>query len=137
MANWDDDRALGFPVVNLPKSATVSVEAAVEFLVEVLVAKGQMQAEHADRAVSHIVGRERFGSTAVGGGVAIPHSKSDVVKEVAGAVGHSLEGMAWPGAMDGKSVYRVCLILTPTSKPGTALRALEAASKHFRGDRLT
>src|SRR5437773_2025559 len=114
MANWDDS-ALGFPVVTLPSSATTSPEAAVRFLLDVLVARKDMQAEHAGTAIRQIWAREQLVATAVDGGVALPHSKSGVVKQVTGVNGHSLEGMASPGAIDGKPVHRVCLILTPAS----------------------
>jgi hypothetical protein len=41
--------------------------------------------------------------------VALPHSKSDVISDVLGLVGHSAEGIPWPGALDGEPVRFICI----------------------------
>ena len=125
--------SFGYPVVDLPPSATSSPEATVRFLVSQLVQSGRLKAEHVDRVCCQVLHRESLGSTAVGGGVALPHSKSDVVGEVLGIVGRAAEPLGWPGAADAKPVWAVCLLVTPTSEPGASLCALEALARRARG----
>ena len=67
---------IGFPIVNLPASAASSPDAAIQFLVEHLVESGRLEPEHAARVRSQLLHREALGSTGVGRGIAIPHSKS-------------------------------------------------------------
>src|SRR4051812_4001898 len=92
---------LNFPVVDLPASATSSPGAAVRFLVGELVRAGRVRPEHAERVACQVLYRESLGSTAIGCGVAIPHSKSDVVEEVLGIIGRSAAPVAWPVSLDG------------------------------------
>ncbi len=56
--------------------------------------------------------REALGSTAVGRGVAIPHSRSLVVNRLHLAYGHHPEGIAYD-ALDGKPVHHFFLIVAP------------------------
>jgi mannitol/fructose-specific phosphotransferase system IIA component (Ntr-type) len=118
----------GFPVVDLPP-ATSSHEAAVRFLVGQLVQSGRLQPMHADRVVCQVLHRESRFSTAVGGGFALPHSKSDVVSEVLGIVGRSTVALTWPGAVDAQPVRVVWLLVTPESAPHEYLRALQAVAR--------
>ena len=125
--------SFGFPVVDLPPSAVSSPEAAVTFLVGQLVQSGRLQPENADRVVCQVLQRESQGSTGVGRGFALPHSKSDVVGEVLGVVGRSAVPVTWPGAVDAEPVRVVCLLVTPASEPRASMRALEAVARHLRG----
>jgi mannitol/fructose-specific phosphotransferase system IIA component (Ntr-type) len=128
---WDD---LGFPVIELPPSATGSPDAAVRFLAGQLVQARRLRHEHAARVVCQVLQREALGSTGLGWGVAVPHAKSDLVEEVLGVVGRSPAGVAWPGALDEVPVRVVVLLLTPASKPGDSLRALEALRRRLEGE---
>ena len=124
---------LGFPTIVLPPSALSSPEAAIRFLVGDLARAGHFRVEQTERVACQILHRESFGATAIGRGVAIPHSKSDVVEDVIGIVGCSAQGVIWPGAIDDDPVCVVCLLITPASKPGDCLRALELISRQLRG----
>ncbi len=124
----------GFPVVDLPTSVVSSPEAAVRFLVGKLVESQQVTPENADRIICQVLHRESLGSTALGRGYALPHSKSDVVDEVLGIVGRSAVPINWPGAVDGESVRVVCLLVTPALEPEAALRALTVAARQIRGE---
>lgn len=122
----------GFRVVDLPPSVASSPEAAVRFLVGQLVQLGQLPLENADRVVCQVLRRESLGSTGVGRGFALPHSKSDVVGEVLGIVGRSAVPMTWPGALDAEPVRIVCLLVTPAIEPGVAMRALASVVRQIR-----
>jgi PTS system fructose-specific IIA component/PTS system nitrogen regulatory IIA component len=127
---WEN---FGYPVIELPPSACGSSDAVVRFLVGELTRTGRIRSENAPRIIRQILHREKLGSTNLGRGIAIPHSKSDAVDDVLGMIGESSEGVAWPGNTDTIPVRVVCLLVTPTSKPGEALRALEALSQQLRG----
>jgi mannitol/fructose-specific phosphotransferase system IIA component (Ntr-type) len=123
----------GYPVVDLPPSVVSSPEATVKFLVGQLVQSGRLRSEDADRVVCQILHRESLGSTGIGHGFALPHSKSDVVGEVLGIVGRSATPVNWPGTVDTEPVRVVCLLVPPASEPTAYLRALEAVVRQIRG----
>jgi mannitol/fructose-specific phosphotransferase system IIA component (Ntr-type) len=56
--------------------------------------------------------RESIGSTGVGRGIAIPHSRSPLVSELRLAYGRRLAGVDYQ-ALDGKLVYHFFLIVAP------------------------
>jgi PTS system fructose-specific IIA component/PTS system nitrogen regulatory IIA component len=129
----DSPSSFGFPLVELPSSVASSLEATVRFLVGQLVQSKRLAPENADRVVCQVLHRESLGSTGIGRGFALPHSKSDVVGEVLGIVGRSARPITWPGAFDGEPIRVVCLLVTPASEPGVALRALVSMSRQIRG----
>jgi len=122
----------GFPLVELPPIVTSSCEATVRYLVDRLVESGQIEARNADRVACQVLHRESQGSTAIGRGLALPHSKSDVVNEVHGIVGQSSLPVSWPRGVDEEAVRIVCLLVTPAQEPATILRALEAVSRRMK-----
>jgi 2-O-A-mannosyl-D-glycerate-specific PTS system IIC component len=123
----------GYPVVDLPSSIALSPEATVRFLVGQLVHSGRLRPEHADRVVCQVLHRESQGSTAIGRGFALPHSKSDVVGEVLGIVGQSAVPVDWPKDAGVDHVRVVCVLVTPASEPQAGLRALESLSPQMKG----
>jgi PTS system fructose-specific IIA component/PTS system nitrogen regulatory IIA component len=114
-----------FPIVDLPPDAAVSPEAAVRFLVGQMVASGQLRQEHAEAVIEQVLCRESKGSTGIGRGIAVPHSKSGFVDRVVGVEARSELPVAWPGAADSAPVRRVCVLVTPATQPGESLRALK------------
>lgn len=129
----DEAGSFGFAVVDVPPSVGPSPEAIVKFLVAQLVETGRLQPGAADRVVCQVLHRESLGSTGIGTGFALPHSKSDMVGEVLGIVGRSATPVHWPDAIDAQPVRVVCLLVTPAAEPGTSLRVLEAVARRMRG----
>ena len=123
----------GYPAVDLPPSATESPEAAIKYLVDQLAQSGRLRPADAGRVCGELLHRESLGSTAIGGGLALPHSKSDAVSDVSGVVGRAAEPIRWPRGPGEEAVRLVCLLVTPTSDPGTFLRAMEDLSRRVRG----
>ncbi len=128
----DPPERFGYPVVDLPPSAISSPEATVKFLVGQLVHSGRLQPEHADRVARQVLRRESLGSTAVGRGMALPHTKSDSVSEVLGIVGRSAQPITWPDTLDAAPVRVVCLLVAPTAEPHASLKALEAILRQVK-----
>jgi len=75
--------------------------------------------------------REKLGCTGLGGGVAIPHSKSRDVADVVLAIGLTPEGIDFH-APDGAAVTLIFLILSPTDQPAVHLQALARISRFLR-----
>ena len=128
---WDD---LGFPVIDLPPTALASPDAAVRFLVEELARIGHLRQQDVHLVTCQILHREKASSTALGRGVALPHSKSDVVNGVLGVVGTAPNGVAWPNRINSIPIRVVCLLITPAAKPSESFRALVTVSKRLHGD---
>jgi PTS system fructose-specific IIA component/PTS system nitrogen regulatory IIA component len=131
MSEWNGD--FDCPVIDLPPSVTTSAESVVRFLVAKLVDLGRLRAENADRVVCQVLHRESLGSTGIGRGVALPHSKSDVIGESLAIAGKSNVPVNWPGALDSMAVHLIYLLLTPASDPAASVRALERMSRKLRG----
>jgi mannitol/fructose-specific phosphotransferase system IIA component (Ntr-type) len=129
---FDEDDPLSFRVVDLPPSAATSSENAIKFLVGNLAEAGQSPVERVDRIACQILHRESLGSTAIGRGTALPHSKCDDVEKVQGIVGRSAIPINWPGSLDAAPVLYIYLVVTPASDPAASLRALEAVSRKIR-----
>lgn len=107
---------------------------ALEELVDVLVKAKRVTDRKA--AIQTLLDREELGSTGVGQGVAIPHGKTDIVKELVGALGISKSGIAFE-ALDGEPVHLFFLLLAPNGAGGAHLKALARISsllkdKHIR-----
>jgi len=114
---------LGYPVTDVPESVASSPDSVIRFLVGELVRHGRVHPEHAERTIRQVVNRERQGSTLLGNGAAMPHSKSEV-PSVIGIVGRSRTPLPWHGP-DGVPVREVRLLLTPVDQPREAMRALK------------
>ncbi len=75
--------------------------------------------------VRAVLGRERIGTTGIGQGIAIPHSRHPSVTRLIGTLALSPEGLPFR-SLDGEPAYVFVLLLSPHDQPGIHLRALEA-----------
>ncbi|MEO8503240.1 MAG: PTS sugar transporter subunit IIA [Acidobacteriota bacterium] len=81
-----------------------------------------------ERLFDELVARERLGSTAIGGGVAIPHAKIVGLRAPLLAVGLAPQGLDYD-APDGEPVRVLFLIASPAEAPAEHLRLLAAISR--------
>ncbi len=72
--------------------------------------------------------RETLGTTGIGNGFAIPHTKTDMVDRVIGGVFRSKTGIDF-NAVDNKPVRLFFVLLSPIGKPIKLLKALAAVAK--------
>lgn len=80
-----------------------------------------------------ILDREAESTTAIGMNVAIPHGKSDAVKQPAVAVLQNKEGIEWE-SLDGSKPQIVFMIVVPSSSNNAHLKLLQRLSKTLMDD---
>ncbi len=85
--------------------------------------------------VEGLLAREKLGSTAMGGGVAIPHARLEGLKSIAGLFAR-LERPADFEAVDGQGVDLVFVLLAPEESGADHLRALARVSRLLRDTEL-
>ena len=105
----------------------------IQELVGSLVSAGQVKEEDRDSIVEAIMKREELGSTGIGRGVAVPHTKHSSVDSLIGTVGVSAEGVEFD-SLDGEPVQLLFLLVSHPDRPGDHLRALENISRQLRDD---
>lgn len=102
-------------------------------LVQALVDANAIRGEDKESIVKAILKREELGSTGIGRGVAVPHTKHPSVDQLVGTVGVSAEGVDF-NSLDGEKVQLFFLLISPPDRPGDHLRALENISRQLRDD---
>jgi fructose-specific phosphotransferase system IIA component len=101
-------------------------------LVDVLCRAGNIRNK---KAVSEALGeREKMGSTAIGNGVAVPHTKIDGVKQPVLVFGRSLGGVDF-NSLDGEKTYLFFMLISPKEDIGAHLKILAKIS-HLIKDRF-
>lgn len=113
----------------IPQLDATDRQGAIEELAACWVASGTVTQEDAARIVLAVIAREEEGTTGIGRGVAMPHTRSHA--EVPGtllAVGLQADGLDWD-ATDGAPVHVVFLIAsrTPEAYLGVASRVARVA----------
>lgn len=124
-----------FVKVNAIRAELVShdKEGVIRELVSSLVASGAVKADELDNIVKAIMKREELGSTGIGRGVAVPHTKHASVDKLVGTVGVSAEGVDFD-SLDGDKVQLLFLLISPPDRPIDHLRALENISQQLRDE---
>jgi len=104
-------------------------EDALKELVDVLVETQALDDKKS--IVKSLIERENLGSTGIGQGIAIPHGKTDLVKELVAVLGISQKGVNFE-ALDGEPVYIFFLLVAPKDTAGPHLKALAQISRLLR-----
>ncbi len=94
---------------------------------------GAIAEEEYEGIVKAILKREELGSTGIGRGVAVPHTKHPSVDKLVGTVAISTNGVDFK-SLDGEKVQIFFLLISPPDRPGDHLRALENISRQLRND---
>jgi mannitol/fructose-specific phosphotransferase system IIA component (Ntr-type) len=114
-----------------PKTITLSLagstkQAIIEELLDLLVGAGKLT--NRQDALAAILDREAKMSTAIQNGVAIPHAKTDSVKELVTSIGIKPQGANFE-SMDGKPSTIFIMTLSPKSKLGPHIQFLSSISQ--------
>ncbi|MCL6502488.1 MAG: PTS sugar transporter subunit IIA [Pirellulales bacterium] len=108
-------------------------EGVIREMVQALVDAGKIHPEDFESIVQAVLKREDLGSTGIGRGIAVPHTKHPSVERLVGTVAISSEGVDFD-SLDGERVNLFVLIVSPPDRPGDHLRALENVSRQLRDD---
>jgi mannitol/fructose-specific phosphotransferase system IIA component (Ntr-type) len=117
----------------VPEIAADEKQGVIREMVESLLRAGRIESENVEGIIAAIMKREELGSTGIGRGVAVPHTKHPSVGQLVGAVGVSRDGVDF-NSLDGEKVQLVFLLVSPPDRPGDHLRALENISRQLRDD---
>jgi PTS system fructose-specific IIA component/PTS system nitrogen regulatory IIA component len=102
-------------------------------MLKALEEAGSIDPAETESIVKAILKREELGSTGIGRGVAVPHTKHPSVNRLVGTVGISQEGVDFD-SLDGEKVHLFFLVISPPDRPGDHLRALENISLKLRNE---
>lgn len=105
----------------LPRIKCSDVEGGVRHLVESLQPSGRIR--DVEQTIKDVMRREQEGSTAIGGGLAIPHARSKAVGEVSVAVA-TLEQPIVVTSDENRQVDALILLAGPDGDPRLMLRIL-------------
>ncbi len=108
-------------------------EGVIREMIQSLLDAGKIEASEFDSIAKAILKREELGSTGIGRGVAVPHTKHPSVDRLIGTVAVSREGVDF-NSLDGERVQLFFLLISPPDRPGDHLRALENISRQLRDD---
>jgi nitrogen PTS system EIIA component len=117
----------------VPELAATTKEGVIREMVESLRAAGQFKSGDPEDIIRAILKRELLGSTGIGRGVAIPHTKHPSADRLVGTVALSRGGVSFE-SLDGEPVHVFVLLVSPQDRPGDHLRALENVSRRLRDD---
>jgi PTS system fructose-specific IIA component/PTS system nitrogen regulatory IIA component len=108
-------------------------EGVIREMIQSLEGAGKIDTDQFESIVKAIMKREELGSTGIGRGVAVPHTKHPSVERLVGTVGVSKEGVDF-NSLDGEKVQLFFLLISPPDRPGDHLRALENISRQLRDE---
>jgi mannitol/fructose-specific phosphotransferase system IIA component (Ntr-type) len=112
-----------------------SKDDAIREIVGSLQRAGCLNAGDVDAVSRAIMNREELGSTGIGNGVAVPHTRHQKADRLIGAVALSHHGVEF-NALDGEPVDVLFLLVSPPNQPGDHLRALETISRHLKNEKF-
>lgn len=108
-----------------PRLSATTREDAIRELIHALAAAGQFPNTDLEDIVRAVLRREQLGSTGIGHGIAIPHSRHTSVTQLIGTLGVAPNGIPFD-SIDGEPVYVLVLLISPQDRPADHLRALES-----------
>ena len=95
--------------------------------------KDDPRVEDIEKVRSAVLDREKVMSTGVGKGFAIPHGKTNVVKEIVGAFGKIKDGIDYE-SLDGNPVHLVFLLVGKDNLISTHIKLLSRISRLMNKD---
>ena len=104
----------------------------IDELVSIIIKSGK--AKNKKALSSALMEREKLGSTAIGNGVAVPHTKTDDIKHTVLAFGRSADGVDF-NSLDGEKTHLFFMLISPKEDIGAHLKVLAKIS-HLIKDRF-
>lgn len=109
-------------------------EGALKELTHLLYETGSISDE--DAFLKDVIAREEISTTGVGNGVAIPHGKSNVVKETSAVIGRVKSGsVEWETFDDKPVTFIVLLAVDEADKTGVHVRLLSSMARKLASEK--
>lgn len=119
------------PEYVIPELKGESKEDIINELVDLFI--NDPRVEDIEKVRSSVLDREKVMSTGVGKGFAIPHGKTNAVKEIVGAFGKIKDGIDYE-ALDGNPVHLVFLLVGKDNLISTHIKLLSRISRLMNKD---
>jgi mannitol/fructose-specific phosphotransferase system IIA component (Ntr-type) len=103
---------------------------AIRTLLKAIADAGALQATDIDSLTETILRREELGSTGIGEGIALPHTKHHSVDRIVGAMGYIAKGIDF-NSIDEQPVHLVILLISPVNANREHLLALETVARQL------
>jgi PTS system fructose-specific IIA component/PTS system nitrogen regulatory IIA component len=117
----------------IPDLKARTKDEAVREMVAGLRQAGRIAGDNEAAIVAAVMKREELGSTGIGRGVAVPHTKHASVDSLIATVALCPNGLDF-ASLDGEDVYILFLLISPPDRPGDHLRGLETITRHLKND---
>src|SRR5262245_13899685 len=117
----------------VPNLSATTKESAIRQMVSSLKTAGRIRATDEEAIVTAILKREELGSTGIGRGVAVPHTKHPSAESIIATVALCHAGLDFQ-SLDGEDVFILFLLISPPDRPGDHLRGLETITRHLKND---
>jgi PTS system nitrogen regulatory IIA component len=91
----------------------------------------EQQGSQVDAIATALIEREALASTAIGDGIAMPHGRTESVRQVVGAIGRRAQGVDFD-SVDGKPTQLFFAIIAPSGPRNDVLAALGRLSRVLR-----
>ncbi|MCA9018281.1 MAG: PTS sugar transporter subunit IIA [Planctomycetaceae bacterium] len=117
----------------IPDMQADSKESAIRQMVGSLKNAGKIKPEDEEAILSAIIKREELGSTGIGWGCAVPHTKHPSVDSILVTIALHKSGLDFQ-SLDGEDVFIMFLVVSPWDRPGDHLRGLETITRHLKGE---
>jgi mannitol/fructose-specific phosphotransferase system IIA component (Ntr-type) len=115
------------PKAVIPDLQATGRDEALEEMVKVAVAAGVLPRTRRQQVLDALLEREKRGSTGLGRGIAIPHAKIAGLRQHAGLVARSREGLDFR-AVDGERVHVLVMLISPDARQDEHLATLRWVS---------
>jgi nitrogen PTS system EIIA component len=102
-------------------------------MVSALRKAGYFRDDDLQDIVKAVMRREELGTTGIGHGIAIPHSRHPSVDRLIGTLALARTGLPFE-SLDSEPVFVFFLLVSPQDRPGDHLRALEAVVRTMRDE---
>ena len=102
-------------------------------MVSALRKAGYFRDDDLQDIVKAVMRREELGTTGIGHGIAIPHSRHPSVDRLIGTLALARNGLPFE-SLDSEPVHVFFLLVSPQDRPGDHLRALEAVVRTMRDE---
>ncbi|MCA8995552.1 MAG: PTS sugar transporter subunit IIA [Planctomycetaceae bacterium] len=117
----------------LPDIQASSKSDAISQMVASLKNAGKIRPADEEAIIGAIQKREELGSTGIGRGVAVPHTKHPSAESIIATVAICHDGLDFE-SLDGGDVFILFLLVSPPERPGDHLRGLETITRHLKSD---